>query len=129
MRSRLLSLPRRTARGLAALGVCLAAAVPAAAQDTVVGQVGPVTVMPVQDANWANEGIQAHFAQVDYPSARAPTEALRRSRQTSPDALARTLKSMGEIDVGGLPVNFAKSNVGSRFVDIAVVTSQGRLMY
>ena len=64
-----------------------------------------------------------------YITARVLVDALRKSPQATPDALARTLKTMGEIDLGGFRVNFAKSNVGSAFVDIGVVTSGGRLMY
>jgi branched-chain amino acid transport system substrate-binding protein len=64
-----------------------------------------------------------------YITARVLVDALRKSPQATPDALARTLKTMGEIDLGGFRVNFGKSNVGSAFVDIGVVTSGGRLMY
>lgn len=64
-----------------------------------------------------------------YLSARVLSEALRRTSPVTPDALARTLKGMGELDLGGFRVNFAKGNVGSRYVDIGVVTTKGRLMY
>jgi ABC-type branched-subunit amino acid transport system substrate-binding protein len=64
-----------------------------------------------------------------YVTARVLTAALRRTPQVSPEQLARTLKTMGEIDLGGYRVNFAKGNVGSSFVDIGVVTAGGRLLY
>ncbi len=64
-----------------------------------------------------------------YVTARVLVEALRRSPQITPEHLARTLKTMGEIDLGGFRVNFAKSNAGSSYVDIGVVTMAGRLMY
>ena len=37
----------------------------AAAQDIVVGQIGPFTVLPAPDAKQVNEGIKAYFAQVN----------------------------------------------------------------
>ncbi len=64
-----------------------------------------------------------------YVTARVLVEALKRSPQATPEQLAKTLKTMGEIDLGGFRVNFAKSNAGSSFVDIGVVTTAGRLMY
>ena len=48
---------------------------------------------------------------------------------TTPETLARAPQNMGEIDLGGYRVNFNKGNVGSRYVDIAVVTVKGNLMY
>jgi ABC-type branched-subunit amino acid transport system substrate-binding protein len=64
-----------------------------------------------------------------YITARVLVEALRRSREITPEALARTLSGMGELDVGGFRVQFGKGNVGSRYVDIGVVTVKGKLMY
>ncbi|MBI5718919.1 MAG: ABC transporter substrate-binding protein [Burkholderiales bacterium] len=64
-----------------------------------------------------------------YVSARVLVEALRRSGEITPEALARSLQSIGEIDLGGFRVNFGKGNVGSRYVDIGVVTVKGKLMY
>ncbi len=45
--------------------VTATALVPAQAQDIVVGQIGPFTVLPVPDAKQVNEGIKAHLAQVN----------------------------------------------------------------
>ncbi|PTT18961.1 ABC transporter substrate-binding protein [Acidovorax sp. HMWF029] len=66
-----------------------------------------------------------------YLSARTVGEALKRSKDTNLTAasLASTLSSMGEVDFGGFRVDFSKGNVGSRFVDIAVIGSDGRLRY
>lgn len=66
-----------------------------------------------------------------YLSARTVAEALRRSRerQPTPAALAQALRAMGELDFGGFRVDFSKGNVGSRFVDIGVIGSDGRLRY
>lgn len=64
-----------------------------------------------------------------YVTARVLTEALRRTPQVTPEALARTLHTMGEIDLGGYRVRFGDGNVGSHYVDIGVMTTGGRLMY
>lgn len=66
-----------------------------------------------------------------YLSARVVAEALKRSKDKKPTAasLAASLRSIGELDFGGFRVDFSKSNVGSQFVDIAVIGSDGRLRY
>lgn len=63
-----------------------------------------------------------------YLTARLLTEALQRTREATPEALARTLRSQ-PWDLGGFMVDFTKGNIGSQYVDIGVVTSGGRLMY
>jgi branched-chain amino acid transport system substrate-binding protein len=66
-----------------------------------------------------------------YLSARVVGEALKRSKEANPSAaqLAATLQAMGEIDFGGFRVDFSKGNTGSRFVDIGVIGSDGKLRY
>lgn len=64
-----------------------------------------------------------------YLSARIVGEALRRAREVRPEALAKALQSMGELDLDGYRVDFSKGNAGSRFIDIAVIGSDGRLRY
>ena len=66
-----------------------------------------------------------------YLSGRVVAEALKRSkdRDITPATLERALRSAGEMDFGGFRVDFSKSNVGSRWVDIGVVTQDGRLRY
>jgi branched-chain amino acid transport system substrate-binding protein len=64
-----------------------------------------------------------------YLSARIVGEGLRRAKDFTPTGLAKALQSMGEIDFDGYRIDFSKSNVGSRFVDIAVVDFEGRLRY
>ncbi len=66
-----------------------------------------------------------------YLSARTVAEALKRNTDKEPTAagLAKTLRSMGEIDFGGFRVDFSKGNVGSTFVDIAVIGTDGKLRY
>jgi ABC-type branched-subunit amino acid transport system substrate-binding protein len=66
-----------------------------------------------------------------YLSARVVAEAIRRSkeRDITPAMLERALHAAGEMDFGGFRVNFAKGNVGSSWVDIGVVTQDGRIRY
>jgi branched-chain amino acid transport system substrate-binding protein len=64
-----------------------------------------------------------------YISARVLVEALRRGGAASADRLARALRDVGLLDLGGFTVDFSKGNAGSSFVDIAVVTTGGKLMY
>jgi len=65
-----------------------------------------------------------------YISARIVGEGLRRIRgEITPAALAKSLQTMGEIELGGFRIDFSKGNVGSSFVDIAVVDQEGRLRY
>ena len=64
-----------------------------------------------------------------YLSTRIVGEALKRARDAKPESLVRALQSMGELDFDGYRVDFSKNNAGSRFVDIAVVDTDGRLRY
>lgn len=66
-----------------------------------------------------------------YLSARTVAEAYKRSKEKEPTAagLTTALRSAGEIDFGGFRVDFSKGNVGSRFVDIGVIGSDGKLRY
>lgn len=66
-----------------------------------------------------------------YLCARTLAEAIKRIKQKeiTPNTLARSLKTMGPIDFGGYRVDFTNSNVGSQYVDIAVVGSDGKLKY
>lgn len=72
----------------------------------------------------------ATFQPEGYLSARVVVEGLRRSKDvTKPDALAKALRGMGELDMDGYRIDYSKGNAGSRFVDIAVVGADGRLRY
>lgn len=64
-----------------------------------------------------------------YLSARIVVDALRRSRERGSASLISALRGMGEIDLGGFRVDFSKGNVGSNFVDIGVIASDGKLKY
>ncbi len=72
----------------------------------------------------------ATFQLEGYLSARVVVEGMRRSKDvTKPDALAKALRGMGELDMDGYRIDYSKGNAGSRFVDIAVVGADGRLRY
>lgn len=72
----------------------------------------------------------APFQLEGYLSARIVIEGLRRSKDVSrPEALAKALQTMGELDFDGYRVDFSKGPIGGRFVDIAVVDATGRLRY
>ena len=64
-----------------------------------------------------------------YISARVFAEAARRIKDVTPDSVAKSLRAMGEYDMGGFRVNFARNNIGSGYVDIGVVNADGRLIY
>jgi branched-chain amino acid transport system substrate-binding protein len=77
----------------------------------------------------AGAGPYSLFQLEGYICARVLVEALRRGRDASAATLARTLGSMGELNLGGFRVSFAKDNNGSSFVDIALVGEGGKLVY
>lgn len=65
-----------------------------------------------------------------YISARVLVAALRRIEgEPTPTLLARSLRDMGELDLGGFRVNFSKSNIGSGWTDIGVISESGKLLY
>jgi branched-chain amino acid transport system substrate-binding protein len=66
-----------------------------------------------------------------YLSARVVAEALKRSKdpQITAASLDKALRTAGEMDFGGYRVDFTNGNIGSRWVDIGVVTVDGRLRY
>lgn len=64
-----------------------------------------------------------------YIAAKTFAEAAGRAKELTPTGLARALRAMGEVDLGGFRVDFSRSNEGGRFVDIGVINADGRLMY
>lgn len=72
----------------------------------------------------------AAFHLEGYLSARIVSEGLKRVRgDITPAALAKSLQAMGELEFSGYRIDFSKGNVGSTFVDIAVMDQEGRLRY
>ena len=66
-----------------------------------------------------------------YIAARVLLEGIRRAGAgAGPERIVAALEAMAPYDLGGYDINFsAASHNGSRFVDTAVVTSDGRLMF
>lgn len=66
---------------------------------------------------------------IGYLACRVLVEGLRRSgAKPTPDKLQAALRRV-RADLGGYVVDFAGGNVGSKYVDIGVVTKDGKLMY
>ena len=65
-----------------------------------------------------------------YIAARVLVAGLKRiDGPPTPVALARAIREMGEFDLGGFRLNFSRSNVGSTWTDIGVMSSAGKLEY
>ncbi len=66
-----------------------------------------------------------------YLSARVVAEAIKRSKDKdiTSATLEKALRSAGEMDFGGYRVDFSQSNIGSSWVDIGVVTAEGKIRY
>lgn len=66
---------------------------------------------------------------IGYLNCRVLVEALRQAgRSPSPQNLQAALRKV-RVDLGGYVVDFAGGNEGAKYVDIGVVTRDGRLMY
>lgn len=66
-----------------------------------------------------------------YAAARTLVEGLRRARQaSSPAALVSGLESLSDFDLGGVVVDFGpRKHAGSRFVDMTILSSDGKVRY
>ncbi|MES2413480.1 MAG: ABC transporter substrate-binding protein [Pseudomonadota bacterium] len=64
-----------------------------------------------------------------YISAKLFAEVTRKMKRPAAAEFAKTLKAMGETDLGGFRLDFSGGQAGSRFVDIAVMSEDGRLRY
>ena len=63
-------------------------------------------------------------------AARVLVEGLRRVNGTpTPSALAKSLHTMGEIDLGGFHIHFGEGQIGSTWTDIGIVSESGKLMF
>jgi len=77
-------------------------------------------------------GVEPHYTAFQlegYVTACVLVEALRRAKALTPEGLAQALRAMGGYSLGGFGVDFSQGNVGSHFVDIAIINSEGRLVY
>lgn len=75
------------------------------------------------------QGPYTAFQLEGYVTGLVLAEALRQAKDISPAGLAKALRAMGEFNLGGFNVNFSRDNVGSHFVDIAMINGDGRLVY
>jgi branched-chain amino acid transport system substrate-binding protein len=64
-----------------------------------------------------------------YICARVLIEGLRRTRSFDGQSLAQALRTAGELNLGGYPVDFSQGNGGSRYTDIAMLGQDGQLKY
>jgi ABC-type branched-subunit amino acid transport system substrate-binding protein len=66
-----------------------------------------------------------------YLSARVLAEGIKRHKEgpITAASLEKSLRGAGEMDFGGFRVDFTNGNVGSRWVDIAVIAQDGKLRY
>jgi branched-chain amino acid transport system substrate-binding protein len=70
------------------------------------------------------------FHMEGYLTARVLLNGLRGSESAlTPTGLAHSFHTMGEVDLGGLRIDFRRGNTGSTWTDIGVVAADGRLMY
>ncbi|HNJ77029.1 MAG TPA: ABC transporter substrate-binding protein [Azospira sp.] len=78
----------------------------------------------VKSANYSYYGIEA------YITAKVMVEAIKRSgKDLTREKLVQTLEGMSNFDLGGFRVSFtANERAGSRFVDLTVVGSGGRVL-
>jgi branched-chain amino acid transport system substrate-binding protein len=71
-----------------------------------------------------------HFNLEGYISAKLIVEAIRRSKDATPEGVRKGLEMLNKYDMGGYTVDFSPAqHTGSRFVDLAVISRDGRLMY
>lgn len=65
-----------------------------------------------------------------YLAARLIVEAMRKSKDTSPEGVRRGLEQMRDFDLGGYIVDFSPTNhVGSNWVDLSILSQGGSLVY
>lgn len=64
-----------------------------------------------------------------YITAQIFAQAARKAAGASAKEIAQSMRRMGEVNLGGFRLDFSKGNTGSNWVDIGVVTQDGKLMY
>jgi ABC-type branched-subunit amino acid transport system substrate-binding protein len=76
------------------------------------------------------KGDPSYYNLEGYVSAKLIVEAIRRTKDASPEGVRRGLEQMRDLDLGGYVINFSPTNhEGSRFVDLSMINSVGRLVY
>lgn len=65
-----------------------------------------------------------------YISAKLIVEAVRRSKEASPEGVRRGLEMMGKYDLGGYIIDFSPTkHTGSQFIELSLIGASGRLVY
>ena len=84
--------------------------------------------------NWAkhakDKGAPTFFNIEGYISAKLIVEAVRRSKDASPEGVRRGLETMSRYDLGGYLIDFSPSkHWGSQFIELSLIGGSGRLVY
>ena len=84
--------------------------------------------------NWAkhakDKGTPTFFNIEGYISAKLIVEAVRRSKDASPEGVRRGLETMSKYDLGGYLIDFSPTkHWGSQFIELSLIGGSGRLVY
>ena len=82
-------------------------------------------------AKYSKEKMEPTYFQIEgYLSAKLIVEAIRRTKDASPEGVRRGLEQMKNYDLGGYEIHYSPTDhQGSKFVDLSVITGKGALVY
>jgi ABC-type branched-subunit amino acid transport system substrate-binding protein len=82
-------------------------------------------------AKYSKEKMEPTYFQIEgYVSAKLIVEAIRRTKDASPEGVRRGLEQMKNYDLGGYEINYSPTDhQGSKFVDLSVITGKGAMVY
>lgn len=117
----------KTANADAAHGVAISQVMPNVSNKTI----PLVRQFHADYAKYAKSKDEPTYFMIEgYISARLIVEALRRTKDASPDGVRRGLESLRAYDLGGYVVDFSPTkHQGSSFVDLSVIGGRGELIY
>jgi len=76
------------------------------------------------------QGVPSHFNLEGYIAGKLLVEAIRRSKDSSPQGVIRGLEMLHEYDLGGYIVDFSPTkHNGSVYVELSIIGSKGDLLY
>ena len=76
------------------------------------------------------KGEPTYFNIEGYLSAKLIVEAIRRTKDASPEGVRRGLEQLHKLDLGGYEISYSPTDrQGSSFVDLSVITGKGALVY
>jgi ABC-type branched-subunit amino acid transport system substrate-binding protein len=74
--------------------------------------------------------VPSYFNLEGYVAAKILVEAIRRSKDSSPQGVERGLEMLHEYDMGGFVVDFSPTkHNGSKFVDLSIIGAKGELVF